>query len=339
MGQRRPLLRLGRRNPPADLAAAQDPHTDRVHRQSSRDAEMHADRVQSAACPVDSQIGTVSIPNFGIFGIFFPLYNMETSPNQAGLLGFITPLISAPVFLELTSRTNSDYGLDTVSTPQIKLGINFLETTLWGVPGRPETQQAPLHHAAHRARDLLQLPERMSAGQSEGSETFAKSNIPEKPFLQNPTTCGVPRRAGGGRILRRLRTRAKKPNTRPTTGCQQLSFSPSVLAKPTTDRADTASGLDLTIKVPQTQSGETPVVLGAAKLADHPAGGIHDQPQRGRRQGRLPGHPGEHRDAVRSALPAVLEDRDACRSTSRRCRGRSRGRSTWPNRNRANRTG
>ena len=68
----------------------------------------------SAACPVDSQIGTVSTPSFGIFGIFFPLYNMETSPDQAGLLGFTTPLISAPVFLELTSRTNSDYGLDTV---------------------------------------------------------------------------------------------------------------------------------------------------------------------------------------------------------------------------------
>jgi hypothetical protein len=30
------------------------------------------------------------------------------------------------------------------------------------------------------------------------------------------------------------------------------------LAKPTTDRSDTASGLDLTIKVPQSQSGETP---------------------------------------------------------------------------------
>src|SRR5262249_8057831 len=88
----------------------------------------------AAACPVDSQIGTVSIPNLEIFGIFSPLYNMETSPDQAGLLGFITPLISSPVFLELSPRTNSDYGLDTVSTPQIKLGINSLKTNLWGVP-------------------------------------------------------------------------------------------------------------------------------------------------------------------------------------------------------------
>ena len=91
----------------------------------------------SASCPVDSQIGTVAIPNFGIFGIFFPLYNMETSPEQAGLLGFTVPLIAAPTFLELSSRTDSDYGLDTVSTPQIKLGVNSLETNLWGVPASP----------------------------------------------------------------------------------------------------------------------------------------------------------------------------------------------------------
>lgn len=213
---------------------------------------------QSAACPVDSQIGTVSIPNFGIFGIFFPLYNMETSPNQAGLLGFITPLISAPVFLELTSRTNSDYGLDTVSTPQIKLGINFLETTLWGVPADPKHNKHRFTTPLTGLGTCFNFQNGCPPGSPEGSETFAKSNIPEKPFLQNPTTCGVP-------LIGRAEVEyyddyelSEETEYPATTGCQQLSFSPSVLAKPTTDRSDTASGLDLTIKVPQSQSGETP---------------------------------------------------------------------------------
>ena len=211
----------------------------------------------SAACPVDSQIGTVSLPSFGIFGIFFPLYNMETNPDQAGLLGFTTPLIAAPVFLELTSRTNSDYGLDTVSTPQIKLGINSLETNLWGVPADPI-------HNKHRFKVPLTFLAACFDYQNgcppggEGSETFAKPNIPEKPFLQNPTTCGV-ELIGRGEVEYYEDYEVSGEAVYPaTTGCQQLSFSPSILAKPTTDRSDTASGLDLTIKIPQSQSGETP---------------------------------------------------------------------------------
>jgi hypothetical protein len=206
----------------------------------------------SAACPVDSQIGTVSIPNLGIFGIFFPLYNMETSPEQAGLLGFTTPLIAAPVFLELSSRTDSDYGLDTVSTPQIKLGINSLETNLWGVPANPK-------HDKHRfLTPLTGLAACFDFQNGCPGETFAKSNIPEKPFLQNPTTCGVPLLGRGDVEYYEDYELSGEAAYPATTGCQQLSFAPSVLAKPTTDRSDTASGLDLTIKVPQSQSGETP---------------------------------------------------------------------------------
>ena len=210
----------------------------------------------SASCPVDSQIGTVSTPSFGIFGIFFPLYNMETSPDQAGLLGFVTPLISAPVFLELSSRTDGDYGLDTVSTPQIKLGINLLETNLWGVPADPK-------HDKHRFLTPLSglaacFDFQNGCPPGGGSLTFAHSNIPERPFLQNPTTCGVELR-GYADVEYYEDYEVSEETTYPaTTGCQQLSFSPSVLAKPTTDRSDTASGLDLTIKVPQSQSGETP---------------------------------------------------------------------------------
>src|SRR5262249_43104789 len=70
----------------------------------------------SAACPIDSQVGTVGVPSLGIFGIFFPLYNIETRPDQAGLLGFIVPLLGATVYLELSARTDSDYGLRTIST-------------------------------------------------------------------------------------------------------------------------------------------------------------------------------------------------------------------------------
>ena len=152
-----------------------------------------------------------------------------------------TPDLGARVFLELTSRTNSDYGLDTVSTPQIKLGINYLETNLWGVPANP------IHNKHRFVTPLTFLAacfdyENGCPPGSESSETFAKSNIPEKPFLQNPTTCGVELK-GHADVEYYEGYEVSDEATYPaTTGCQQLSFSPSVLAKPTTDRSDTASG-------------------------------------------------------------------------------------------------
>ena len=210
----------------------------------------------SAACPVDSQVGVVGLPTLGIFGIFFPLYNMETRPDQAGLLGFTTPLIAAPVFLDLSSRTDSDYGLSTVTTPQLKLGIDAVETHLWGVPADPV-------HDKHRFKTPLGFlgacfDFQNGCGPGVPSETFAPSSIPERPFLQNPTTCGTPLVGRGAVEYYEGYEKFTEVAYPATTGCQQLSFSPSFLAKPTTDRADTPSGLDLTISVPQTTSGKTP---------------------------------------------------------------------------------
>ncbi len=207
--------------------------------------------LSSTSCPVDSQVGIVGLPTLGS-GLFFPLYNMETRPDQAGLLAFTTPLLAAPVFLDLISRTDSDYGLTTTTSPQLKLGIDAVTTTLWGVPANPK-------HDIHRFFSPLQgLGACFNFETGCPGETFASSSIPEKPFLQNPTTCGTELVSrGNAEYFGDYEVDGESPFP-PTTGCQQLSFSPSFLAKPTTDRSDTATGLDISIEVPQSQSGDTP---------------------------------------------------------------------------------
>jgi hypothetical protein len=209
----------------------------------------------SAACPIDSQIGTVGVPSLGIFGIFFPLYNIETRPDQAGLLGFIVPLLGATVFLELNARTDSDYGLTTISTPQIKLGLDTLEVNLWGVPASPVHD---IHRFFTPMKSLAACFDFQNGCKNEESKTFAPSSIPERPFLQNPTTCGQKLVARGYLEYYEGYEKSAEAEIPGMTGCQQLSFSPSFLAKPTTTRSDTASGLDLTVKVPQAQSGKVP---------------------------------------------------------------------------------
>lgn len=213
----------------------------------------------SAACPIDSQIGTVGVPSLGIFGIFFPIYNMETRPNQAGLLGFTVPLLGAPTFLELVSRTDGDYGLSSVSTPQIKLGLNTLEVELWGVPADPANDIHRFFSPLSGLAACFDFQNGCLTGEGGQSMTFAPSAIPERPFLQNPTTCGQKLIARGEiEYYEGYNDHSAESELPGMTGCQQLSFSPSFLAKPTTDRTDTASGLDLTIKVPQSQSGKVP---------------------------------------------------------------------------------
>jgi hypothetical protein len=211
----------------------------------------------SAACPVDSQIGTVGVPSLGIFGIYMPIYNVETRPNQAGLLGFIVPLLGSTVYLEMTARTDGDYGLTTMSTAQVKLGLDTLEVLLWGVPADPVHDKNRFRSPLVGLGACFDFQNGCPPG-GQTSPTFAESSIPERPFLQNPTTCGQKLVTRG--ILEYYEGYEKTGEFEMPgmTGCQQLSFSPSFLAKPTTDRADTASGLDLTIKVPQSQSGKVP---------------------------------------------------------------------------------
>ena len=214
----------------------------------------------TARCASDSQIGKFTL-SIGELEIYVPIYNMETRPDQAGLLGFTTPLITFPVFLELTGRTDSDYGLDAISTPQLRLPFTHFRVTLWGVPADAKNDvdrfYTPLTGtgACYVGQTVPGCP---PGGEAHLSPTYAPATVPPAPFLQNPTTCGVPLTLTGD-IEYYGGTFGHVDVPWPsTTGCNQASFTPSVTAKPTTSWADAPTGLDAKLRVPQTQSPITP---------------------------------------------------------------------------------
>src|SRR5215218_6582775 len=89
-------------------------------------------------CPSDSQVGVVT----GVYPLipeaYVPVYNMETHPDQAGLTAFIAPVVNAAVMVELSARTESDYGLDAAAEPIFHLlPIGQVDIQLWGVPALP----------------------------------------------------------------------------------------------------------------------------------------------------------------------------------------------------------
>lgn len=216
-------------------------------------------------CPLDAQVGMIAVliydrPPEGAF-LVAPIYNMEAPPGVAGLLEFEDPLFGEPQYIEIKARTGSDYGLTTTSTGLERLApIAEILQYMWGVPADPA------HDLYRGYRALCQYVEvepfldanEPIVGGTCGPPTPAPSSSPRAPFLSNPTACTGPL-AASIETTSFDRGVAHGETAYPAiTGCGQLTFNPSLSAKPTTTETDSASGLDVVLSVPQVQSASTP---------------------------------------------------------------------------------
>ena len=196
-------------------------------------------------CPADSQVGVISVAikkiGFYLTDPDEPVYNSVPNPSQAGLLSFklVPGLFGLPFYTVFEARTGSDYGLSANTELTHFAEPQSFNLTLWGVPADP-------------SHDAL----RVFSNENQTKPT--PSNSPLTPFLQNPTTCTgtlsstVTVKGYDGSV-----TSASSPW--PTTvGCDQLNFEPSLSAKPTTTEADSASGVDIDLTVPQVLSPTYP---------------------------------------------------------------------------------
>jgi hypothetical protein len=198
-------------------------------------------------CPVESQVGVGNIL-FGQQAIF----NMEPHTGEPGMLGFFAPLIQAPVFIELSGRTDSDYGLNGRTTGIFHLlPISGVLLHLWGVPADPSHDRYRWP-APQEGNCFSNYPEPCPG------KPATPYNGPAVPFLENPTSCGAALTMGLDLQYYTLTTLRAETAWPTTTGCDQLTFNPSLTAKPTTTQADTAAGMDVDLVVPQTQSPTTP---------------------------------------------------------------------------------
>ncbi len=190
-------------------------------------------------CPLDSLVGNVEVrilnPPANIT-VGVGLYNLAPGPNQAGLLGFKVPLFDAPVVEVLSARTGGDYGLNITTTGvEQVLPISGLRQELWGVP-------ADASHDPERCNPHCGIP----------------SNSPAEPLVSNPTTCDGPLSSSLELVFYDDSVAHAEAPWPETTGCDQLSFNPSLYAQPSTTATDSASGLAVNVSVPQFESPTTP---------------------------------------------------------------------------------
>jgi hypothetical protein len=224
-------------------------------------------------CPPDTQIGVFGLfnlfaPELGPYtgqeepvALYSPLYNLPPHPTEAALIGFVAPVIAYTSQIGINARTESDYGLEVsaLDTYRVFAPVS-VDVWLWGVPALPIHDNARFSNPVNPlciGRPYDQVNPAGVLGQP-GCHPSTPSNAPPIPFLNNPSACGVPLSATIDLTFYNGVFATADSPWPATTGCDLLSFSPSFDATPTTGQAETASGLEAEINVPQSQSPTVP---------------------------------------------------------------------------------
>jgi hypothetical protein len=201
---------------------------------------------QESACPASTVVGfaTTLTRSLGVAAV--EIYNLVPPPGVAAQFAF--QLEGEPTFLDSGVRTGGDSGIvtrsDNIATGRGVLGAVI---TLWGTPGDPS-------HDATRCSFGEQIHE-------------CASGAGTAPLLTLPTACGAPQpfsvevNEWGHENVTATKTvythdssgpaaSPSEPTATGFTGCEQLSFAPTISTQPDTVDADTPAGLTVEVKPP-----------------------------------------------------------------------------------------
>jgi hypothetical protein len=214
----------------------------------------------SAQCPVATQIGVLHADIAGAGEIAGPVYNMQAPPGVAGQLAFSG--VNFNVLENASVRSEEGYGLR-VGTFDIPLETKSVTEVIWGTP-------ADSSHDKERG-EAITFP---------GSPPES-SSAPLQPYLSLPTSCAAAPQltiradsnlAPGVFDETSVQSVDAGGNPAPLSGCGRVPFAPEVSARPTSEVADSPSGLDFGLGLPdqglllpsgnlESQPGKTVVTL------------------------------------------------------------------------------
>ena len=226
------------------------------------DAQLIGEEAGDPECPPASQVGTITFALNAYRASVkstFALYNMEiTTPGLAAQLGYDAVFVNQ--FLDVAVRPG-DLGL-TVTAPAIQdtSEPHEISVTTWGVPGSSE-------HNAERGRKCY-APGTSQVAECEGGGEEVTGT--PRPYLADPTSCGAQ-----PLLANIAATSWEEPSAAPSIAssevapiveCERVPFSPSIEVQPTTTAAESPTGLDVSILVPQ--SWENPETIATSDLKD-----------------------------------------------------------------------
>jgi hypothetical protein len=191
-------------------------------------------------CPGDTQIGVARFTFSGGIEGYQPISLMQAPNGIAGRFGF--SVAGNNSFQEATLNSDGDYELNVADRAIPNIELQSLTEEFWGVPAAPGHDE---ERACVEAGAVI---------------TGCTSAAPAVPFLSLPTSCGEPAKpkisvasAEEPDVFLSETIEFTDEDGTPTAfdGCNALEFDPAVTAQPTTNLADTPTGLNFKLHVPQ----------------------------------------------------------------------------------------
>lgn len=199
----------------------------------------------SQGCPQAAQIGTMKLDTT-LGGFTLPIFNLEPPPGSVAQFG-VFALVS-PMLMNASVRSEGDYGLRMTlhNLPQF-LTVVGSTLNLWGVP-------------ADAGHDTLR-----GACLGLGGESLGKcpSGISRRPFLTLPVSCGGSLAATfrmdswqnpGSFVSQTVSPLDGEGKVLALEGCDALDFSPKISVRAESGTADTPSGVEVALHLPQDEN-------------------------------------------------------------------------------------
>jgi hypothetical protein len=222
-------------------------------------------------CPLDSQVGTVKPFFYGSFhSAVYPVYDVVPPSGEPAELGFsVAGIGHIPMFFHL--RGDGEYGLTAALNGIPESGpLQGAILTLWGVPadGNHDLEREGTFGQGHEQDGEFCKPQGIVESGVE-KQVSCPSGIAARPFLTLPSRCQANALPVG------VETDSWEDSGPPfqslsaeldgdaITGCEQLSFTPSLALAPETTQAGSPSGYTVEVHVPQ---NEDPTALATPDL-------------------------------------------------------------------------
>jgi NHL repeat len=208
--------------------------------------------VNAEECPGDTMVGRIELwldgnPSGGGGGA----HTLNRPPDYDSAVYNLTPSGQYPAefgaFIEGQTgawigfhvRTGGDYGVTADAINIVGLAVpEKIRVRVWGVPADP-------------AHDVDRV-----CPNGSGQKVLCPSDQPLKPLLTNPTSCTGPQTATAtADSWQEPGTFVKASTEVPGfTGCDKLKFEPTLEAQPTSNLADSPTGLNVDLHVPQPEA-------------------------------------------------------------------------------------
>ncbi len=201
-------------------------------------------------CPEASQVGLVTVlTNIdGPQRLYDALYNMVPPPGAPAALGF-DAIFKTYVHLIGGVDTAGNYSLTADTNDILAKPTNpilAVRTQLWGSPTDPSHDSMRGSCADSRENQLV---------------TFCPTAPSRKPFLTMPSKCSGPLSTSASAdswehpgVFKSRTATTQDANGNPVgvSHCASLDFSPTISLQPDTTAADSPSGLNVDLRIPQT---------------------------------------------------------------------------------------